>query len=120
MNNIGAIAYIVVYLPRLEHLTATRSEQFCRGTKRNNLRWQANLLAKSFHSRIAAKQSQLRESEYRAHPNRPHYGHAIQSLQGAFFVTQTREDHGLLERRKIKCQLFSLFEAAGPRIRVPT
>ena len=60
--------------------------------------WQADLLAKSFQSRIAAKQSQFREAEYRAHPNRPHYGHAIQSLQCAFLIAQTREDHGLLER----------------------
>ena len=58
---------------------------------------QADLLAKSFQSRIAAKQSQFRETEYRAHPNRPHYGHAIQSLQCAFLIAQTREDHGLLD-----------------------
>ena len=79
---------------------------------------QADLLAKSFQSRIAAKQSQFREAEDRAHPNRPDYGHATQSLQCAVFIAQTREDQGLLERawRKIDCQLFSLLAAAGPRI----
>src|SRR5437764_15346597 len=80
--------------------------------------WQADLLAKSFHSWIAAKESQFRETEYRAHPNRPHYRHATQSLQGAFLIAQTREDHGSLLRRNIHCQLFSLFAATGPRISV--
>src|SRR4051794_27101409 len=79
---------------------------------------QADLLAKSFQSRIASKQSQFREAEYRAHSNRPHYGHAIQSLQSAFLIAQTREDHGSLMPRKTHCQLFSLLAAAGPRISV--
>src|SRR5688572_1661774 len=74
---------------------------------------QADLLAKSFQPRIAAKQSQFREAEYRARPNRPYCGHASESLQGAFLIAQTREDQGSLLRRKIRCQLFSLFAAAG-------
>jgi hypothetical protein len=45
-------------------------------------------------SRIAAKQSQFLETEYRAHPNRPHYGHATKSFQGAVLIAQTCEDHG--------------------------
>src|SRR6266436_8376119 len=97
---------------------SVQSYPFCYIVNREVLSWHADLPAKSFHSRIAAKQSQFRETEYRAHRNRPHYGHAIQSLQCAFLIAQTREDHGLLEWRKINGQLFSLFAATGPRISV--
>src|SRR5215472_12177105 len=59
---------------------------------------QADLLAKCFHSRIAAEQDKLRVAEYMTHSNGPHYCRAIQSLQCAFLITQAREDRGLLER----------------------
>jgi hypothetical protein len=81
---------------------------------------QADPFAKSFQSRIATKQSQFREAEYPTHTNRPDYSHAIQGLQCAFLIAQTREDHGLLERpsRKIIRQLSSLLATTGARIGV--
>jgi hypothetical protein len=56
---------------------------------------QADLFAKSRHSRIAAKQSKFRGVEGLAYPCSTESSHAIQGLQRAIFVTQAGIDERL-------------------------
>ena len=56
---------------------------------------QADLLAKSLHSRIATKQGELRGVEGPAYAHGTELSHAVQSLQGAILVTQTGKDYRL-------------------------
>ncbi len=58
---------------------------------------QADLLAKSFQARIAAKQGKFRICERPPYPHRALRSHAIQSFQSTALVAQTGEDEGLLE-----------------------
>ena len=79
---------------------------------------QADLLAKSFHAWIAAKQGEFGICERPAYPNRPRRSGAIQSFQSAVLVAQTGEDRGLVEwvSRTGGCQFLRLLAPAGPRI----
>src|SRR4030095_2762836 len=80
---------------------------------------QADLLAKSFQPRIAAKQGVFWERQPPPHPNRPNRSGAIQSFESAILVAQTGEDDGLVEWVLVAgCQLFRILPAAGPRIGV--
>jgi hypothetical protein len=59
--------------------------------------WQANLLAKSFHPRVAPKHGISLKSEQPTHPNRSSRSGAIQSFESPVLVAQTGEDLSLAE-----------------------
>ena len=61
--------------------------------------WQADLLAKSFQARIAAKQGKFRRIDsLPAYPHRAKDSHPIQSFQSTVLIAQTGEDQGLADR----------------------
>ena len=58
---------------------------------------QADLLAKRFHPRIAAKQGEFRKRRVPGLCERGPATSAIQSFESAILVAQTGEDQGLLK-----------------------
>src|SRR6266849_4682635 len=59
---------------------------------------QADLLTKSFHSRIAANQVEFRKVEVSADANGAQRGHAIECFERALLVAETGKDQSLRER----------------------
>lgn len=56
---------------------------------------QADPLAKGLHSRITTKQGELRGVEGSADAHGTELSHAVESLQGAVFITQPGKDYRL-------------------------
>src|SRR5260370_29747784 len=81
---------------------------------------QADLLAKSLHSRVATEEGKLRGDEVATYPRGAEFGHAIEGRQGAILVAQTGINKGLGEgvRRHVDCDFLGLLAASGTPIRV--
>src|SRR5580692_7681222 len=76
---------------------------------------QADLLAKSFDPRIAAKHREFRERERSAYSKGPSAGGAIQGFKNAILVAQACENQRLVEgiyRRSGSHQFFRVLPAA--------
>ena len=80
--------------------------------------WQAKLLAKSFHPRVAPKHGISLKSEQPTHPHRSNHGGATQSFESPVLVAQTGEDLGFAElvQRTIGRKFLRLLTPARTRV----